>query len=216
MAMAGLCPECIREVTDREEIEEESTLCSICLQRPGKVYENLDRGLYCAVCVGVRAQELGVTLNPNALQALAFLTQLQERLNEVQNVLQERVCMLNEDVTGYVHQRSEYCLQLLQSETARTQQRYSMLMTRLQQLPMNPNDDDDEAMDQVRIPGLLKSLSSMVLHRVNIQAPAVNQAMTQALMGRFVFFSDIVEIVEFRQRSEDREEDLERAPEQED
>jgi len=212
MAMAGLCPQCISEVTAKEGSED--TTCSICLQRPGKVYQDLDRELYCAVCVGVRAQELGVTLNPNALQAIAFLTQLQERLSEVQNVLQERVCMLNEDVTGYVHQRSDYCLQLLQNETARTQQRYSQLMTRLQQLPMEPNDDDEEAMDQVRVPGLLKSLSSMVLHRVNIQAPAVNQAMTQALMGRFVFFSDIVEIVEFRQRSEG--EDLERNVEPED
>lgn len=201
--MAGLCSECIGEVSEKECDE---FLCAVCHQRPGKVYKDLDNALYCTACVGARAQELGVAL-PNTLQAMAFLTKLQERLNEVQAVLQDRVCMLNEDVTGYVHQRSEYCLQLLQVETQRTQERYTLLMRRLQQYPVHPSDDDDEAMDQVRIPGLLKSLSTMVLHRVNIHAPAVNQAMTKALMGEFVFFSNIVEIVEFRQRSEDREEE---------
>lgn len=141
-------------------------------------------------------------MNSEALKALDFLAHLQERLNEVQIVMQERVNMLNEDVTGYVHQRSEHCLALLQIETQQTQARYANLMTRLQQNPADLDDDDVEALEQVQLPGLLKSLSRMVLHKVNINPSTVNQAMTQALTGTFVFFSDIVEIVQFEQRSD--------------
>ena len=196
-----LCTACV------STLDSPSVLCEVCQQRNGRVYPGLDEGHYCSGCVPARAEEMGVEMNPSALRALAFLTHLQEKLNEVQAVLQDRVCLLNEDVTGYVHQRSEYCLSLLQLETQRTQHRYTSLMSRLQHMTEQPSDDDEEAMEQVRVPGLLKSLSAMVLHRVNIQAAEVNRAMTRALMGEFVFFSELVEIVEFQQRQDGGEDD---------
>ena len=190
-----LCASCRFQLT--------ATPCSLCHQRVGRVYSQLDAFPYCGLCVAPRAQELGVDMNPDALRTLALLTQLQEQLNDAHTTMQERVIMLNEDVTAYVHLRSEHCFGKLQAETVVAQQRYSHLMFRLQLFPMAPNDDDEEALEQVQVPGLLRKLNGLQLVRVSVKAQEVNRAMTQALMGGFVFFAEVVRLVEFTQMGEE-------------
>ena len=187
-----LCASCRFQTT--------AMLCSICHLRPGRVYPQLDEASYCGQCVAIRAEEMQVYMNPDALRALALLSQLQEQLNDAHTTMQERVIMLNEDVTAYVHQRSQFCFLQLQEETARAQHRYSRLMARLQFFSLLPNDEDEEALEQVQIPGLLRRLNGLKLYKVSVNAPEVNRSMTQALMGAFVFFGEVVKMVEFTQR----------------
>lgn len=177
----------------------------MCHQRVGRVYAQLDAFPYCGLCVAPRALELGIEMNPDALRTLELLVQLQEQLNDAHITMQERVIMLNEDVTAYVHQRSEHCFAQLQAETVLAQQRYSHIMLRLQLYQIVPNDDDEEALEQVQVPGLLRRLNGLQLVRVSVRPKEVNRAMTQALMGGFVFFGDIVKLVVFTQTGEGEE-----------
>lgn len=73
-------------------------------------------------------------------------------------------------------------------------------MARLQFFSLLPNDEDEEALEQVQIPGLLRRLNGLKLYKVSVNAPEVNRSMTQALMGAFVFFGEVVKMVEFTQR----------------
>lgn len=138
-------------------------------------------------------------MNPDSIRTLEMLVQLQEQLNDAHITMQERVIMLNEDVTAYVQQRSEHCFAKLQEETVLAQQRYSHIMLRLQLHRIVPNDDDEEALEQVQVPGLLRRLNGLQLLRVSVRPKEVNRAMGQALTGGFIYFGDIVRLVEFTQ-----------------